>query len=162
MFAAPPGTLFPRLELRTCRDQPVTLDARMTVLVFYRGSWCGHCRDQLVGLARDIDAFRSVGVEVAAISADDFVGANDMCVDTGGVLDIYSDPASVAIETLGLSDRDDKVDHIIAKPAVFIVDAEGIVRYRYVSRSAADRPTSALLALAAESLSRSDRKEPQP
>ncbi len=134
----------------------------MTVVIFYRGSWCGHCREHLVGLARDINAFRAVGVEIAAISADDFVGANDMCVDTGGVIDIFSDPSSTSIQQLGLADRDEKVDHIIAKPAVFIVDNDGIVQYRYVSRSAADRPTSALLALAAESLAPAVGKDIQP
>ena len=101
-----------------------------------------------------------MGVDLVAISADDFVGANDMCNDLGGALNIYSDPDASAIRELGLSDRDELVDHLIARPAVFIVDADGIVRYRYVSRSPADRPTSALLALGAESLNRPRQKEP--
>lgn len=157
-----PGDPFPPLQLRSCRDRPATLDPRSAIVIFYRGNWCGHCRDQLIGLSDEIDTFRALGFALAAISADDFVGANDMCVDTGGVIEILSDPMSLAIQQFGLADRDDKVDRIIARPAVFIVDAEGVVRYRYISRSATDRPTSALLALAAESLARPNRKDSHP
>jgi len=158
-LAASPGEPFPAFELRTCRDRPCTLDPRSTIVILYRGHWCGHCCTQMTELAREIDTFRALNVRLIAISADDFVGANDMCNDTGGVIDILSDPSSTAIQQLGLADRDDMVDHVIARPAVFIVDSDGIVRYRYVSRSATDRPTSALLALAAESLTRPDRKD---
>jgi hypothetical protein len=54
--------------------------------------------------------------------------------------------------TLGLEDTDPEVDHFIARPSVFIVDAEGTVRYRYLSRSPEDRPKVELLLLAVERL----------
>jgi peroxiredoxin len=107
-----------------------------------------------------VDSFRSLNFDVIAISADDFVGANDMTVDTGGRIEFFSDPSATFIRQIGLADRDDSVDHIIARPAIFVIDAEGIVRYRYVSRAPADRPTSALLLLAVESLAQPARKEP--
>lgn len=153
------GERFPAFELRTCRDRPCTLDPRSAIVIFYRGHWCGHCRSQLAQLAQEIDTFRALGVRLIAISADDFVGANDMCNDTGAHIDILSDPEASAIQQLGISDREVDIDHVIARPAVYVVDSEGIVRYRYVSRSAADRPTNALLALAAESLNQCGRKE---
>lgn len=156
---AAPGEIFPTLGLRTCRNRPETLDPRSSIVIFYRGHWCGHCNEQLTSLAGEIDTFRALNVRLVAISADDFVGANDMCLDIGGAFDIYSDPAAAAICQLGISDRDEQVDHLIARPSVYVVDAEGIVRYRYISRTPADRPTSALLALAAESLSRTCGKE---
>ena len=96
---------------------------------------------------------------MVAISADDFVGANDMQHDTRGAIDVLSDPGAATIPRFGLADRDEMVDHVISRPAVYVVDADGVVRYRYISRSAADRPTSALLLLAAESLIRAGRKE---
>jgi peroxiredoxin len=151
---AAPGEPFPTLSLRTCRDRPETLEPSSAIVIFYRGHWCGHCCEQLTSLASEIDTFRALDVRIVAISADDFVGANDMCVDIGSAFGIYSDPEATAIQQLGISDRDELVDHIIARPAVYVVDADGIVRYRYISRSAADRPTSALLALAVESLDR--------
>ncbi|MDQ3547615.1 MAG: peroxiredoxin family protein [Chloroflexota bacterium] len=158
-LAVAPGDRFPSLDLRTCRDRPSTIQPQSAIVIFYRGQWCGHCREQIIGLAHEIDTFRALNVSIIAISADDFVGANDMCLDSGGVIDILFDPAATSIQQFGLADRDEMVDHIIARPAVYVVDADGIVRYRYLSRTANDRPTSALLALAAESLSRPVRKE---
>jgi peroxiredoxin len=153
------GDPFPSSDLRTCRDRPATIEPRSTLVIFYRGHWCSHCREQFTDLARQVDSFRSLNVSVIAISADDFVGANDMTVDNGGRIDFLSDPSATFIEQLGLADRDDSVDHVISRPAVFIIDADGIVRYRYISRSPADRPTSALLLLAIESLAQPARKE---
>jgi peroxiredoxin len=160
-LVATPGERFPTLSLRTCRDRPETLSLRSAIVIFYRGHWCGHCCEQLTSLANEIDTFRALDVRIVAISSDDFVGANDMCVDTGSAFSIYSDPEAAAIHQLGISDRDEQVEHVISRPAVYVVDRDGIVRYRYISRSPADRPTSALLALAAESLDRTCRKECQ-
>ncbi|MEX1158870.1 MAG: redoxin domain-containing protein [Thermomicrobiales bacterium] len=160
--AVAPGDLFPPFDLRTCRDRPERVEPRSAIVLLYRGHWCSHCREQIIGLAHEIDTFRALGFKLIAISADDFVGANDMCLDSGGVIDIFSDPSATAIRQLGLADRDEQVDHIIARPAVFIIDSGGLVRYRYISRSASDRPTSALLVLAAESLARPSRKESSP
>jgi peroxiredoxin len=128
-------------------------------VVVYRGHWCSHCRDQLLDLSHQADAIRSLGFHLVALSADDFVGANDMRMDTSDAIDVLSDPEAIAITLLGLADRDENVNHIIARPAVFVVDDVGIVRYRYVSRSASDRPTAALLLLAVESLIRPRPKE---
>jgi peroxiredoxin len=82
-----------------------------------------------------------------------------MCNDTGAVIEILSDPDASDIQHLVLGDSEVVIDHIIARPAVYVIDSEGVVRYRYVSRSANDRPPNALLALAAESLARPGRKE---
>lgn len=153
------GDRFPGIGLRTCRDRPYSLDPRSSIVVFYRGHWCGHCLDQLLDLAHQADTFHALGFRLIAVSADDFVGANDMRTDTADAIEVLCDPGASAIRELGLEDRDEQVDHIIARPAVFLIDSEGTVRYRYISRSASDRPTSALLILAAESLTRVGRKK---
>lgn len=159
-MTAAAGDQFPSFTVYTCRNQPHTLDPRSSVIIVYRGHWCGHCRGQLRDLARHADTFHALDVRLTAISADDVAGANDMRMDTGDAVDVFSDPDATAIRQLGLEDHDQKVDHVIARPAVFIVDSAGIVRYRYVSRSASDRPTRALLVLAAESLARSSPHGP--
>lgn len=72
--------------------------------------------------------------------------------ETNGRIQLYRDPEAREIVALGLEDTDNEVDHLIAKPSVFVVDRDGIVRYRYVGRREDDRPKNALLLLAAESL----------
>lgn len=156
------GDPFPCFQLRDARELPSTIDPRSSIVVLYRGHWCGHCRSQLHDLAHQSDALRALGFKLIAISSDDASGANDMRADSSDAIQILTDADATAIQRLGLADRDEKVDHVIARPAVFIVDSDGVVRYRYVSRSAADRPTIALLLLAAESLVRPAHKESLP
>jgi peroxiredoxin len=110
-------------------------------------------------LASEIDAIRSAGFDVIAISADTAEDARRMGHTTGDTLIVLADPCADLIRRVGLADQDDEVNHLIARPAAFVIDDRGVVRYRYVSRSASDRPTAALISLAAESLASSRRKE---
>jgi peroxiredoxin len=92
------------------------------------------------------------GCAVIAISADADALTAEMCSAIGAAFPLLSDPSAAAITRLGLADSDEQVAHLIARPAVFVVDRAGIVRYRYLSRSADDRPKVELLLLAAERL----------
>jgi hypothetical protein len=80
-----------------------------------------------------------------------------MYQEVAGRIEIHRDPDGSLFRRLGLEDHDPAVDHSIARPAAFVVDAEGVVRYRYVSRVPEDRPTPDLLLLAVESLGRTCR-----
>lgn len=72
--------------------------------------------------------------------------------DTLGKIRLYRDPNARQITALGLDDRDDEVEHIIARPSALVIDRHGIIRYRYIGTQEDDRPKAALLLLAAESL----------
>lgn len=87
-----------------------------------------------------------------AVSADDAAGCAAMRALTRGKIEIVADPFAAFIARLGLAASDSQVDHRIARPATFVVDAAGMVRYRYIGRSPDDRPKVALLLLAAERL----------
>lgn len=80
--------------------------------------------------------------------------ARAMCAELGDRLVICADPGATAIAELGLADRDDDVPHVISRPATYVVDQAGIVRYRYLGRAPEDRPRAELLLLGVESLVR--------
>lgn len=71
---------------------------------------------------------------------------------TGDSIALVADPAAALIGRLRLATEDVEVDHLIARPATFVIDHSGVVRYRYLSRAPEDRPKAALLLLAAEQL----------
>ena len=75
-----------------------------------------------------------------------------MGTEIDGKLLLVSDPAARLITCLGLADGEPALSHVVARPATFIVDGDGRVRYRYVGRSPEDRPKAALLLLAVERL----------
>ena len=126
------------------------------MLIFYRGFWCEHCRGQFEELAALAPDFRRAGFRIVAISSDSAVLAEAMCSLVSGRIAIFRDPDSALIERLGLADRDEAVDHTIARPAAFIVGSDRTIEFRYLSRTAEDRPSSELLLLGAESLASLD------
>jgi peroxiredoxin len=140
------------LELVDCSGRPTTLDPARSLLVFYRGFWCEHCRGQFVELANLAPAFRQSGVRIVAISADSAVLAEAMCSLAGGRIAVYRDADAANIRQYGLADRDEAVAHVIARPAAFIVGDDRAIAYRYVGRTAEDRPAGELLLLGAESM----------
>jgi peroxiredoxin len=141
------------LPVTDCGGHPIALDPAQKLVIFYRGFWCEHCRAQLTELADLTPALHRAGFSIVAISADMPVLTEAMCTMLGGRIAVMRDPGAALIENLGLADRDDAVEHVIARPAVFIVGRDSTIEFRYVSRSAEDRPTGELLLLGAESLS---------
>ena len=145
-----PGDAFPVIVGRDCDGRTVELSPANAVVLLYRGQWCAHCRAQLLGLAREASGFAAIGFRLIAVSSDDLSLCQVLRDATGGALEIVSDAGAGFISDLALVTSDPNADHPIAQPAVFIVDGDGVVRYRYVSRAADDRPKTALLLLAAE------------
>lgn len=147
-----PGAPFPRIVGSDADGAAVELAPNNALVVLYRGHWCAHCRAQLAGLAREARAFAELGFRVIAISADEPAGCRAAQAATGGAITLVSDTAARFIAALDLATSDPQVQHLIAMPATFLVDADGVTQYRYLSRSADDRPKPALLLLAAERL----------
>ena len=151
-----PGDRFPDIIGRDCDGRSLELSPANAVVLLYRGQWCVHCRAQLLGLAREAKGFAAIGFRLIAISSDDLSLCQVLRDATGGAIEFVSDAGAGFISDLALVTTDPNADHPIAQPAVFIIDGDGIVRYRYVSRAADDRPKTALLLLAAERVAGGD------
>jgi peroxiredoxin len=151
-----PGDPFPNIVGRNCDGRSIELSPANAVVLLYRGQWCAHCRAQLLGLAREAQGFAGIGFRLIAISSDDLCLCQVLRDATGGAIEFVSDAGAGFISDLALATTDPNADHPIAQPAVFIIDGDGAVRYRYVSRSAEDRPKTALLLLAAERVASGD------
>jgi hypothetical protein len=67
-------------------------------------------------------------------------------------IELFRDPEARWIRAISRYDPGEH-EHLAALPAMFAIDEGGQVRYRYLSRNAGDRPSTALLLLAAESIS---------
>jgi peroxiredoxin len=122
---------------------------RCVVLVFFRGHWCQSCRRQLAQLATAVDTMRSLGSELLAISSD---GSPPSDADSRG-LPIVVDADLRIIDQYGVRDRDAVDGRQIARPAVFILDPAGVVRFCHVGSHRQDRPAVGAILLAIESIS---------
>lgn len=120
------------------------------VLVFYRGGWCPYCNRHLAALGEIEEKLRNLGYRIHAVSMDkpEKVAATAEEADFDYAL--YSDASADVAKAFGLAFRVDAATyekligygidleaasgqdhHILPVPAVFIIDREARIRFRY-------------------------------
>ena len=102
------------------------------VLVFYRGHWCPFCRRQLGRLQANLDRIRRRGACLVALSIDQPKFSQRLADELGLSFTLLSNPDSSAVDAYGIRNRLLGVQSGVPHPAVFIIDAEGIIRFREV------------------------------
>ena len=155
--AVPVGALAPPFALpATDGSEHRLADYRgaKVVVVFYRGHWCGVCRQQLAALRAAIETFEDAGAAVLAISAEPLERARASALADNLPFTILSDEGLSVIDRYGLRgpSEPETGGQPIARPSVFVLDRLGIVRFAHVGEDPLDRPTTLLILLALESL----------
>jgi peroxiredoxin len=129
-----------------------------TVLLFYRGAWCPASRQRLANLSRDYSRFQELNTKVIAVSSEPYEKGKELKTKLNLPFAVLSDPGFEAIDLYGTRTEKDEmktdqgggakgaisqfficnVKHIdkYASPSLFIIDENGIVRYRFVSKEA--------------------------
>lgn len=121
------------------------------LLVFYRGSWCPMCNVQIANLSKDYQKFKKMKTEIVAISSDNVKEARKTEEKAKPEFPLLLDTNSEVIESYGILVKKRELKDMLAlmhrkknyaMPSVFLLDKEGIVRYRYVGKSYIDRPSN--------------------
>lgn len=116
------------------------LDRGPILLLFYRGDWCSYCNAQLAGYAlrhRELDA---LGAQVLAISVDGQPDAAALKTKLRFPFPVLSDPSHAVIDRYGGIEARLRQGIAIGKPATYVLDREGRIRWSYVGEDFADRP----------------------
>jgi peroxiredoxin len=109
------------------------------VLAFFPGAFTPPCTNEMVALQEHSDAFAEAGATLLGISADSPFSQGSFREEHGIEFDLISDMSGDAISAYGLEmDIPDLGLHGIANRAVFVLDSEGTVTYKWV----ADDPTN--------------------
>lgn len=111
-----------------------------TVLLFFRGSYCPLCVDRMRDLAAYAGAYAAAGVQVVAVTLD----APDVAQRTAHDLDLPYPIVSVDPATF-LRWGVWPPGQAQPRPADFVVDGAGRIRYGRVGSGAADRPSDVTL-----------------
>jgi len=122
------------------------IGGRKALLLFYRGGWCPFCNEQLAAIARDYERFQELSAIVVAVSGEVAEKGKDLLQKLHLPFVLLTDTSFEAIDRYGV--RDTNVSEMLrargisqlAKPSAFVIDATGIVRYKYVGKNAPDRP----------------------
>ena len=92
-------------------------------------------------LQAKLNEFKKLKAEVVGISSDNAQMARSTKATLGLSFDVLADPEKKTIKLYSVLHPKEG----IARPAVFIIDKKGVVRYRKIGKDAADRPKTVLL-----------------
>lgn len=146
----------PDAHLTNYEGKPVLLSDILnngpTVIIFYRGAWCGYCTQHLAELndiRRDIV---NLGWNVIGITADQWDRLSESTVKGGDEIEVYSDTAMEVTRAFGLDWKLDdalftkykdsyKIDlevwsgqkhHSLPVPSIYLIK-DGLVQFQYVN-----------------------------
>lgn len=123
-----------------------------TVLIFYRGAWCGYCTKHLAELNDAKKDIESLGYQILGITADQSSKLEESNKRSESEIQVYSDAKLAVIKAFGLdwkvSDEtylkykekyqldletwNGGKSHELPVPAVFIIN-KGVVQFQYVN-----------------------------
>jgi peroxiredoxin len=116
------------------------------LLIFYRGGWCPYCNKQLGAISKDYQAFKEANTVIVAVSGEEVEKGKELLKKLSLPYILLSDTNFDGIDKYGVRDiamlQKPKTVTQLSKPAAFIIDKSGIVRYRYVGKNASDRPSN--------------------
>jgi peroxiredoxin len=131
-----PGTPAPDFSLPNEAQEQVSLSefrGRPVVLVFYPADWSPVCGDQLTLYNEVLSLFEEHGAQVLAISVDGIWCHGAFAQNRNLRFPLLADfePKGAVAQTYGVYDAEKG----IARRALFVIDAGGIIRWSYVSPS---------------------------
>lgn len=129
-----PGTSAPDFTLRSTPDQAVSLHdfrGQPVILAFYPADWSPVCGDQMALYNEILPEFHRYNAELIGISVDGTWSHLAFAHDHKLQFPLLSDfePKGAVARTYGVYDQQDG----FSERALFVLDADGIIRWSYVS-----------------------------
>jgi len=137
------GTKAPDFTLVDQDRNPVTLSAslgRPVVLNFFPGAFSSTCTAQLCSFNNSMARLNAAGAQVYGISVDTFFALKAFRDAEGLTYPLLSDFNKEVIHQYDVFFENMIGLKGLAKRAVFVIDKEGIVRYRQVVEDARNEP----------------------
>ncbi len=138
--AAETGDVAPDFKLKDAQGEDVKLSnyrGRVKVLLaFYRGEADPYSMRWLSQLSDDYLFFRSLDADILAVSPDDLDTARDTATRYKLSFRLLADPGKNVIREYGVSDALENGNDA----SIFLIDREGRIRYRFVSKFPGEIP----------------------
>ena len=137
------GSKAPDFTLMNQERQPVTLGAlkgKPVVLAFFPAAFSGVCQQELCTIRDSVDALNEAHAQVFGISTDTFFALKAFQEQQQLNFPLLSDYNKQVIRDYGVFNEDMIGLKGIAKRAVFVIDKDGVVRYREVLEDARNEP----------------------
>jgi peroxiredoxin len=128
------GSLAPDFTLMDDNGLPVSLSnfrSKNVVLVFYPLDWSPACSDQLSLYQGDLEHFDHFNAQLIAISVDSIYSHGAWAAVRGITFPLLSDfhPKGEVARSYGVLRKSDG----FTERAIFVIDKQGIIRYKHIS-----------------------------
>ena len=150
------GSKAPDFILMNQDRQPVTLSGQhghTVVLAFFPAAFSSVCTKELCTFRDDLGRLNDANAQVYGISVDTFFALKAFQTDQQLTFSLLSDFNKQVIRDYGVFNEDMIGLKGIAKRAVFVIDKDGIVRYREILEDARNEPDYQKLLAAVSQLS---------
>ena len=137
------GSTAPDFTLMNQERQPVTLSelkGRPVVLAFFPAAFSSVCQQELCTFRDSMGALNKANAQVFGISTDTFFALKAFQDQQHLNFPLLSDFNKQVIREYGVFNEDMIGLKGIAKRAVFVIDKDGVVRYREVLEDARNEP----------------------
>jgi peroxiredoxin Q/BCP len=111
------------------------------LLAFHRGTWCPNCRRKFSELAQHSPEYVARGAQVVTVVAQTSDVVRRYVEDTGLPFNILIDQSRDVLKAYGVWHKLGLDAWNIARPALFLIDRSGSIRYSFVSESQEEFPT---------------------
>ncbi|MDB6037095.1 MAG: putative peroxiredoxin [Verrucomicrobiales bacterium] len=157
--ALPAGTPAPDFSLHSTPDQSVKLSefrGQPVVLAFYPADWSPVCGDQMALYNEMLSEFQEYGAELLGISVDGAWCHAAFARDRKLHFPLLSDfePKAEVAKLYGVHRQSEGV----CERALFVIDAEGIIRWSYVSPVGVNPGAAGILAALEDLQNKSESK----
>lgn len=130
---------------------PLQARTSPTVLVFYRSAGCGLCRVHLREIQSNIAGYMEQGASLVGVTLDPPPRSEELVAELGLSFPILS------VDSATFSDWEVlNSEQGVTLPATYIVDRNGVIRFRHVGRNAADRASAAGVMTVLQSISQAE------
>jgi peroxiredoxin len=137
------GSKAPDFTLMNQERQPVTLSelkGRPVVLAFFPAAFSSVCQQELCTFRDSMGALNQANAQVLGVSTDTFFALKAFQDQQHLNFPLLSDFNKQVIREYGVFNEDMIGLKGIAKRAVFVIDKDGVVRYREVLEDARNEP----------------------
>jgi len=111
------------------------------LLAFHRGTWCPNCRRKFSELAQHSREYVARGLQVVTVVAQSSDVVKRYVEDQGLPFNILIDESRDVLKAYGVWHRLGIDAWNIARPALFVIDQAGSIRYSFVSSHQDEFPT---------------------
>ena len=111
------------------------------LLAFHRGTWCPNCRRKFSELAQHSAEYVGRGLEVVTVVAQSSAVVRRYVEDQGLPFNILIDESRDVLRAYGVWHRLGLDAWNIARPALFLIDRDGAIRYSFVSNRQDEFPS---------------------